>query len=157
MDRAQLLAKIHSTRAAWDALLALIPDEEMIQEQEGGWSVKDVIAHLTWHEREMIGVIRARSLVGSELWDLPLQERNHAIYQANKDRSLQDVRSEAREIYPQLIEQLATLSDDELKEPGCFSGMPAEWKPWELFASNTCDHYREHLEQVQSWKIVSGE
>jgi len=110
----------------------------------GSWSAKDVIAHVTWHEREMVGMIRRRALVGSELWNLPTDERNAAIYALNKDRSLAEVLEEAQKVYTELLEQLEMLSDEDLHNPGHFTGMPPDWEPWKVIAGNTYEHYPEH-------------
>ena len=52
----------------------------------GKWSVKDLVAHITWSEREMVGVLAARALAGSDLWSLTNDERNEIVYQQNRDR-----------------------------------------------------------------------
>src|SRR5688572_18202598 len=138
MTRAKFLDSLRSGRAAWEALLAQIDADRMTQPGvEGDWSIKDIIAHVTWHEREMLGVLRAHALVGSDLWNLPLDQRNAAIYEQNKDRALDDMLAESRQIFPQLLELAESLTDEELNDPRRFSGMPEEWSPWGLVADNT--------------------
>ena len=60
----------------------------------------------------MVGVIRARALVGSDLWLLPPGERNDAIFRENRDRPLDEVRAEAEEVHAALVAALATLSEE---------------------------------------------
>ena len=154
IDKAQLIDRIRQARADWDALIVQFDDAQLLQAgfcQD--WSAKDVMAHLTWHEREMIGVIQAHALVGSELWDLPLDQRNAAIYALNKERTLQDVRSEAGQVFKSLLGRLATLSEEDLHDPGRFPGMPPDWQPWKLIAENTYEHYQDHLPQAQAWLV----
>jgi hypothetical protein len=146
MKMNDLLSRIHSSRARWDAVLAGMDDERLVQPGfAGDWSAKDVIAHIAWHERQMIGLVQARALAGSELWNLPLHERNDAIYRANRDRPLDEVRREAAESYDRLLDVLETLSDEDLVDSGRFSGMPADWQPWQVIAGNTFEHYLDHL------------
>ncbi len=146
MKRDELLQKIREARAQWEAALATLDDAVLVRPGFAGtWSAKDVIAHIAWHEREMIEMIRAHALVGSGLWHLPLHERNDAIYQANRDRALGDVRREAAAVYAELVKELETLSDEDLVDPGRFPGMPAEWLPWDVIAGNTYEHYLDHL------------
>ena len=57
----------------------------------GKWSVKDLVAHITWSESEMVGVLAGRALVGSDLWSLTNDERNEIVYQQNRDRPLDEV------------------------------------------------------------------
>jgi hypothetical protein len=152
MTRAIFLDSLRSGRAAWEALLAQIGADRLEQPGvEGDWSIKDIIAHVTWHEREMLGVLRARALVGSDLWNLPLDQRNAAIFEQNKDRALGDVLDESRQIFPRLLELAEGLSDEELNDPRRFSGMPEEWLPWDLVAGNAYAHYPDHIASIRAW------
>jgi hypothetical protein len=147
-----MLNKVRSSRSRFDALLATFTDEQMTQPgTEDDWSLKDVIAHISWHERQMVDMLRARSLeegVGSDLWELPLHERNWAIYDSNRDRSFEDVRSESRQVYAELVELLAGLSEEDLTNPAHYKDMPDDWEPWRLIASNTYEHYDDHAEAI---------
>ncbi len=149
INKSQLLEEIRHARAEWEALLAQIDEAKMVQAGFcGDWSAKDVIAHLTWHEHEMIGMLQAHALVGSELWNLPLDQRNHAIYEENKDRSLNDVRDEAQHTFHTLLEWIESISEEDLHDPRRFPGMPPDWQPWKLIAENTYEHYRDHSQQM---------
>jgi uncharacterized damage-inducible protein DinB len=123
----------------------------------GTWSVKDVIAHITWFEREMVGVIQARALVGSELWNLPPDARNAAIFVQNRDRSLADVLAEAERVYAELLAAIETLTDEELADPARFAGMPTDWQPWRVIAGNSFEHYRDHALALQAWLATHRE
>ena len=152
MTRAQFLDLLRTTRVEWDALLAAVPEARMSEPGlDGAWSVKDVIAHITWHEREMLGVLRAHALVGSDLWDLPLNERNAIIYAQNRDRPLAEVLAESCAVYPQLLAAAQGLAEEDLTDPGRFADMPGDWVPWQLLAENTYTHYRDHMPAIQAW------
>jgi hypothetical protein len=114
------------------------------------------MAHITWHEKEMVGLLQARALVGSDLWYLPTDERNLEIYKQNRDRELADIQTETGQVFPLLMSLLETLTQDELDNPARFAEMPAEWLPWEVIASNTYEHYDHHIEQVSSWLDSRG-
>ncbi|MGW8142740.1 MAG: ClbS/DfsB family four-helix bundle protein, partial [Anaerolineales bacterium] len=115
------------------------------------WSLKDVIAHLTWHENEMIGMIRSHAFKGSDLWDLITDERNAIIHEENRDKSLQQVQDESNQIHQQLMELLPTLSDEDLTNPENFIGMPPDWQPWTILADNTYQHYQHHIRDLKRW------
>jgi uncharacterized damage-inducible protein DinB len=153
MNSTQFLEKLHKGRADWDALLAQIPEEQLtIPGASGAWTVKDVIAHIAWHEREMIGMLDGRTMAhGSGLWLLPTDERNTAIYEEQKNRPLADVLDEAPRMYQSMLALINTLSDDELRDPSRFEFMPADWVPWEIIASNTFGHYQQHTPDIQAW------
>ena len=57
--------------------------------------MKDILAHIAWYEREMIGMLRAHAVAGSDLWDVSLDARNAAIYEINAGRPLGEVQAEA--------------------------------------------------------------
>ena len=152
MTKAQFLDLLRTARAEWDALLAAVPEARMTAPGvEGHWSVKDVIAHITWHEREMLGVLRARALVGSDLWGLPLHERNATIHAENRNRPLAEVLAESRAVYPQLPAAVEGLAEEDLTDPARFADMPGDWVPWQLLAANTYTHYRDHMPAIRAW------
>lgn len=152
MDRATLLETIKTGRADWDALLAQVDETRMTQPGVAGeWSVKDIIAHVTWYERETMGMVEQRAVIGSELWYRSLDERNDAIFAANRDRSLSDVRTEAQQVFAALLDAIETLSEQELNDPAAFQHMPTEWIPWKAIASNTYEHYPQHSPDIQAW------
>ena len=152
VDKARLLANIRQARDRWEALIAPLDDARLLQSGASGeWTLKDVIAHLTWHEREMLGVLQQRALRGSELWSLPLDRRNQAIYEELRHLPLERVRRDAGQVYRQLLQAIEALSEADLHDPGRFADMPADWRPWELLASNTYQHYLDHVLVVQDW------
>ena len=139
-------------RGRWDALLARAGDAGLTEPGlPGGWSVKDVIAHVIWGEREIAGVFQQHALVGSDLWDLPLRERNAAIYEQNRDRSLDEVLADAPRAFTELVEAVQQLSEDDLNDPSLYRDMPADWEPWRLIAENTYEHYRDHMPAIEAW------
>jgi len=151
-NKSQFLKQIRQSRAKLDTLLAGIDPSKMTQPGVGDWSVKDVLAHITWHEREMLNVARAHALVASDLWDLPLDKRNNVIYNENKNRPLKEVLKDYPAVFESLMESMQTLTEEDLHDPSRFPNMPADWKPWELFASNTHEHYEDHLADLKAWQ-----
>ena len=53
LSKTQLLAELNHENAYWQALLDDIGEANMMQpEVAGGWSIKDIVAHLTgWRRR----------------------------------------------------------------------------------------------------------
>jgi hypothetical protein len=152
MDKAELLNLVLTERANWEAALSEVGEDRMAEPGvDGDWSVKDIVAHITWSEREMVGVLQARALVGSDLWDLSNDERNAIVYQQNRGRALADVLAEAQDVYRQLMAALESLSDEDLNDPSRFADMPADWEPWRVIAGNTYLHYTDHAESIRAW------
>ncbi|MGB3700145.1 MAG: DinB family protein [Anaerolineales bacterium] len=148
----QLIDTIQGNWATWEAIVAQIDEERLTQSGVAGdWTLKDIIAHITWHEKEMVGLITAHALVGSELWNLPTDERNAAMYEEVRNEPLEQVLEESAGIHQQLLELLPTLSDEDLTDPSSFPNMPPDWQPWMLIAQNTYEHYQDHILDVQGW------
>lgn len=152
MTKNKLLERIRAERAQWDALLAQVDESRMSEPGvTGDWSLKDIIAHVAWCEREVLGVLRAHAMVGSDLWNLSNNERNAAVYAQNHARTLHDVLGEAREVYPRLIEAIEALAEEDINDPARFHDMPSEWQPWSLIANNTYEHYQAHVPSIRAW------
>jgi hypothetical protein len=159
MNRAEFLDALRKGRAEWEALISGIDRARMeIPGVEGDWSIKDIIAHVTWYEREMIEVARDRVLKGSPHWALPAtEERNAAIHADTRALSLDDVLLQSTRVYRELYQALQTLGDEDLAQASRFRDMPAEWVPRELIASNTCEHYPQHIPHIRAWLDGQGD
>jgi hypothetical protein len=156
MKKNEFLKSLRTGREEWEALLARVGEEHMLDRGVAGdWSVKDIIAHVTWHENEMLSVVRARALVGSELWGLSVDQRNAAIFEQNQGRPLPDVLAEAQQVHEQLVTELQTLSDEDLTDASRFRDWPADWvpdfPPGRVIASNTFEHYHDHIPAIEDW------
>src|SRR5260370_8331313 len=81
LSKTQLLTELRDEQAAWEALLDEIGEAHMTQpEVAGGWSIKDIVAHLTgWRRRS---VWRFQALLHHEPnfsppWPPELPHANH--------------------------------------------------------------------------------
>lgn len=146
VTREELLATIRRDRAEFDRALDLVPRERMTDPAlPGGWSVKDVLAHIAWGEREALGMVRARALVGSDLWNLSQDDRNEAVIRESRARDLDDVLADYRSTYEDFVAAMEELSDDELNDPTRFPGLVETipgWLPWRVLYDP--DHYADH-------------
>jgi len=152
MNKSMLLDTLRAGRAQWEELLAQVDEVRMLQPGVAGeWSIKDIIAHVTWGERELLGVVQAHALVGSDLWTLPQDDRNAVVFEENRDRPLHEVLAEAQQVFPQLLEALETLSDEDLIDPRRFRDMPVDWVPLQIISGNTYKHYQQHIPSIRAW------
>jgi uncharacterized protein (TIGR03083 family) len=152
MDKATFLATLRRERTAWDALLAEVGETRMAQPGVSDeWSVKDIVAHVTWYEREMVGVLRTRALAGSDLWELSPDQRNVALFEELRDRPVAGVLTEARQTFAELVALVEGLAEEDLHDPTRYRGMPPDWIPWELLAANCFAHYPVHGKTIRVW------
>ena len=158
MDRQKLLKQLDKAWTAFKESYAGFSDSQLTEPGvTGNWSVKDVIAHVTWGESEIAPVLRTHVLAGSDLWNLSDDERNEITYQQNKDRPLHDIVNEERQAYTALLEVVQQLSDEDLNDPHCFKNMPQEWRPWQLIAGNSFKHYEDHMPSLRDWLAKTKE
>lgn len=152
MTATQFRHEIDKERAAWDAVLAEVPADRFTEPgATGDWSVKDVIAHNVWHEREMVGVLRARALVGSELWNVDNETRNDAIYAKVRDIPLDEVLAEATAVYAELRALLDGITDADLNDPDAIRDMVPGFTLLPIAADNTYLHWRAHRLDLRAW------
>ena len=153
----EFIEEIKQARREWDSAIEGISGDDFVRPGFcGEWSLKDVLSHLTWYERQMIGLLKARAFVGSDYWQLPTDERNAIIYEENKENDPVQVWSDYKSVYAEMMGLMDQLTDDDLNDPARFPGMPPEWQPWLIFAGNTHEHYRAHLPNVKAFKSKKG-
>jgi hypothetical protein len=155
LSKNQLLAELNQENADWQALLDEIGEANMTQpEVAGGWSIKDIVAHITgWRRRT---VSRFQAALNHETdyttpWPKELQdddEINAWIYESNRDRPLADVLSDSREVFQQLVDAIHAFSDDELQDP-----QRIEWLQGEpLSGKFVFSHFHEeHEPDMRAW------
>jgi hypothetical protein len=152
MKKNELIDAYLHRRQEWNALLAQLTQQQMlIPLYEGGWTIKDILAHLTWHEREMVGVAQERALIGSPWWELPFEQRNELIYELNKDLTLEEVLSSAETVQADLLQAFESLTDADMLDASRYDKMPADWLPWQVYVSNMQDHYTDHIQDLRNW------
>lgn len=155
LSKTQLLTELRNEQTAWEALLDEIGEAHMTQpEVAGGWSIKDIVAHLTgWRSRS---VRRFQALLHHEPdfsppWPPELQdddEINAWIYESNRDRPLADILSDSREVFQQLIDTLAAFSEDELQDLRRRLGLEEE----QISGRTFFDHFhQEHEPDMRAW------
>ena len=154
-SKAQLLADLHSEETQWQALLAAIGEEHMTQpDVAGGWSIRDIVAHLTGWRRRTVGRFQAALRHEPEpapQWPPQLQtddEINAWIYAANHNRPLADVLRDSNDTFQQLVETLAAFPEAELHEPERFPWLGDE--PWNGSAFFAHFH-EEHEPDMRVW------
>ena len=147
---ADLTEGIRAERAAWEAVLARVPRDLLIQPGlPGGWSVKDVLAHMTWGMREGIGVMRAKRLVGSDLWKLDDDGRNAIVVEQSRSRPLDRILADYETTSAEYLRELAALTDEQLNDPGLWPEMPPDWRPWRIL--HDPKHYEHHARDLREW------
>ena len=155
ISKTQLLAELNNENAYWQALLEDIGEANMTQpEVAGGWSIKDIVAHLTGWRRRTVRRFQASLNHEPDVpppWPSELQdvdEINAWIYEANRDRPLAAVLSDSREVFQQLVAAIAAFSDAELSDPHRIAWLEGE----PLSGAFVFSHFHEeHESDMRAW------
>ena len=155
ISKAQLIAELNAENASWQALLDDISEANMTQpEVAGGWSIKDIVAHLTvWRYRTLRRIQAALNHEASFTppWPPQLQEDdeiNAWIYEANRDRPLADVLSNSRAVFQQLVNAIDAFPDDEFQDLQRSEWLQGEPLSGKAFFSH---FHEEHEPDMRAW------
>ncbi len=151
MDKARTLAAQETRFGEFLAVLAQVPPDRMEEPTlDGGWSVKDLLAHITFWEWHTLTGIQAG--LRGERPDWPpgnADTINARIYARSHDRPLAQVLADFHQTHREFMDQLAALDEADLIEPGRF-----DWSRRPVRAAVYEDgygHYPRHARQLQAW------
>ena len=119
MNKSELLAWLQEEYRQWRAILDQIGPTRLEQPGvNGDWSMKDIVAHLTGWNRRLVANLGAAARGEPEPpppWPVHLQtddEINAWIYESYRERSLQEVLEESRQVFEQILAVVKSLPDD---------------------------------------------
>lgn len=109
-------------------------------------NTKDILAHLSAWEERMQTLIRA--MVGNKA--LPQYpgtvEFNRQVYEAHKNRPLDDIWASFEQSYTAVCSMVQQLSEADLGKD----------QIWQLIRFNTYNHYAWARRQIQLWRKTNG-
>ena len=119
MNKSELLHWLQEEYGQWEALLEQIGPARLEQPGvNGDWSMKDIVAHLTGWNRRLAANLGEAARGEPEPpppWPVHLQtddEINAWIYESYRERSLQEVLEESRQVFQQILAIVESLPDD---------------------------------------------
>ena len=137
---------------ALEAALAGLSDARMLEAGVVGvWSVKDLLGHMAYWAQEAAKnteLVKAgqQSQIVRPDTSKAIDRWNAREQRLRAGRSLAEVRYELEESHQRALAALADLPEEKLSlnlDGGTFL---------ELYAVDTCDHYREHTDQIMAWR-----
>jgi uncharacterized protein (TIGR03083 family) len=122
-NKAELLARVHEARAALEAEIAKLSDDQLTSPtDDGGWSIKDHLAHIIDWQAVSLALLQgkmAHEVMGIEQ-DLyrsgSVDEINEALYEKRRDQSPSEVLAELRQRHQQILDEVHRRSDEELQQ-----------------------------------------
>ena len=154
-SKAELMSAI---KREWKLLMdvvAKLDEQKMLAPDEGGWSPKDNLAHLSEWMNSMMGyhidrrppheVMRITEEQASG-WDMEVI--NPVLFERNKDRSIEDVMDELKQTYEKVLAKLESMSFDDLMKPR--HADDPEKRPLLMWViGDTSGHFAEHREVIE--------
>lgn len=155
-NKAELFAWIEAEWQALHRAVQPLNEQDMSVSDEGGWSVKDNLAHLAEWERYLV-LNHLRRVPPYEVFDiepevyarLKEEDINAILFERNRDRSMEDIVAFLGETHALVMEELSSWKFEDLSQPRFEEDV--EKRPVGLFvAGNTYLHYREHRKSIET-------
>jgi len=159
LRRQELLREIESERRLLDETLKLVPRHMMTRSgvTRGGWSVKDILAHLvewqemnlSWYAAGLRGEKLAMPAPGFTLRDLP--RLNQMIYRKHHRRPLQAVLDDYQSYHERIVSLVNSSSDADLTTLHRFSWTGPSWTLSDYLRASTAAHYLWARTRIRRW------
>jgi uncharacterized protein (TIGR03083 family) len=152
MTPRDLLGRIQKDREALAALWSKLTKEQMYRRPgpQEDWSVKDLIAHVTWWEsfilERLTDLIREGKSEPAEHHDV----LNQRAYEQNKDRPLADVLAAFETNLPKLTALISLLNDEQINTPAyypTYDGVAL----LPILRAGTFGHYPSHIADLRAY------
>jgi hypothetical protein len=156
-DKTLLLEHIRAEyRFVERTLDAMTPEQMLIPDVIGWWSVKDTIAHLTAWARRLLRWLDAAThgqppvfLEEGYGWE-QMDALNDHQSELDRNRPLDEVLNEFRETHYRSVEAVEALSEDDIFERR-FDGFRDPL--YGYITDNLDGHYHEHIIDVRRWLV----
>ena len=141
--KSHLLSLMRTEHSQLEALLNSLSEEQMLRPHVvGTWSVKDVLAHLTWWEQAMISeIVHGVELdpgLNGEPWST--ERANALMVEAKRGTPLAEVLAAFHDSYRQMLQVVEHLSEEDLASEELYTHL----------ANNTGNHYAEHRQMIEA-------
>lgn len=163
VTRGEAVAAINRERAAWDALLAEVGEDRMLEPGPmGEGTFKDLVAHLTaWRERTLQRLEAAAhgQPEPPAPWpaefnddDDDVDKINAWFQERSEEKLLGEVLDESRESYARLAEVVQQLPDEALSDGAYFAWMDGQPLGDAIVSGEIFGHlHDEHDADIRRW------
>lgn len=152
MSRDDMIARIRKDRGGFAQLWEGLSDVQMTQlpGPQSDWSVKDLIAHITWWEKHMVERVKKLLRQEDSSRSTDFDAINARVFADNKDRSLEDVLTEFDGHLEAVESLLRNLTDEQLNDPDYLS-FDGEESILGHIIGNTWGHYGDHYGDLEGY------
>ena len=164
LSKKALLSEARRERTALDTTLALLTPRQMTKAgvTQGGWSVKDMLAHLVewqqmnldWYAAGLRGEKPAMPAPGYTLRELP--RLNQMIYRKHHRRSLQAVLRDYRTCHERILALVEIVPAADLVTLERFSWTGPSWTLSDYLRASTAAHDLWARTRIRRWWRAQG-
>ena len=127
-------------------------EEQMTEVWLGSWSVRDIVAHMSGWHREMAPALERiargeRPNPEGKNYEADVDTWNEKFAAAKREMAVADVLLELDKSHEDFLHAAAQVPDDRFVE-----GKTA----WKIVDMNSAHHYKEHTEQIRTWREERG-
>jgi uncharacterized damage-inducible protein DinB len=158
VSKDEVLANIRAARAELEITFTGLDERQMTEPRtEGGWSIKDHLAHIAEWQRRGLGVIAGRPPweglgIEKEEWDRlgGTDAINDVLYRRHKDTSLEHVLADFRNTQKQVEQTIESMTDADLQRELPEDISPRFRRVVELANFNFARHDRVHIDDIRA-------
>jgi hypothetical protein len=148
MDRGQLLKRLDRAWQAFNASYAGLADAELMEPGvTGAWSVRDIIAHVTWWDEEALThlplILQGGRPPRYSVTYGGIDAFNARMTEQKKHFSLSEVLRERDDTHRRLIRFIESAPEDQILRETRFR---------HRLRLDTYSHYPKHAEAIRKWR-----
>jgi len=152
MNKLELITALENGREAFLELFTELEDEEMlVPDPKNGWSLKDILCHLTRWEAEVVKLLwqlkQGQKPTTAHFLGVEIDQINSRWLEEDRTRPLDRVLSDYHGVRNQTIRRVEAFMDQDLNDPNRFPWLKSR-AVWEWVAGDSYEHEAEHIDQV---------
>ncbi|MBI3241946.1 MAG: ClbS/DfsB family four-helix bundle protein [Chloroflexi bacterium] len=156
MNKTELLNALKVEREKLLQAIASLTDEELATAPVmGEWTIKDLLAHLTVWESELVTLLafarQGKRPANVQGLSGDIETLNAKWYAEYKNRPLDRVLADFHGVHKQIIRQVEMFTDQDLAEAKKFPWLKGE-PLWKIVADYSFAHEAEHTVHIREWR-----
>lgn len=156
MKKVELLDALESSREMFLEMIDELPDEDFeVPGVIGEWSLKDILAHLTRWEAELVKLLwqasRGHVPSSAHFGKIDVDTLNGIWYNEMHSRRLDQILEDFHSVRNQTMRRIEDFSDKDLTDAKRYRWLRG--KPlFEWIAADSFKHEGEHAQHLKAWK-----
>lgn len=145
IKKSTFLKKLRYRRKHWDSTIDTIIANNLENEKiSQKWYLKDIIAHITWYEKELLFALEHKSIVESEFWNMKVDERNNVIFTKTQENTLSDILTDSTKVFNNLIAKVEDLTHEDLNSENFVERKEGTRITHDFIGGISFWHYEDH-------------